>query len=206
MAIFRRKSRTSPAGEPERMVLPLVADRFSSIAPRLEDRDIDPDLVRAQLADHCRSVELMPVDPLAFMNWTKGMDAECWRRLALAVSAFEDPPTRDMLASLSGFRELADIVETGLIGLARESNLLTMAVLRQSELRTEEYARKLARRLGVRIYGETEEDSERELERLDYGRLLAEAERAKVLAEDRMAYLRERQEEELRRRRPRGKW
>ena len=84
--------------------------------------------------------------------------------------------------------------------------LLTMAVLRQSELRTEELARKLARHLGVGIWGESDEDSERELERLDYGRLLAEAERAKVLAEDRMAYLRERQEEELRRRRPRGKW
>ncbi len=134
------------------------------------------------------------------------MDAECWRRLALLVSAFEDQPTRKMLASLVASRELSEIVEEGLIGLARESNLLTMAVLRQSELRTEELARKLARRLGVRIWGETEEDSERELERLDYGRLLAEAERAKVLAEDRMAYLKERQEEELRRRRPRGKW
>lgn len=206
MAIFRRKFRTSLSGEPERMALALVADRFRSLAPRLEHRDIEPDLVRAQLADHCRSVELLPVDPLAFMNWTQGMDAECWRRLALAVSAFEDQPTCELLVSLVAFRELAEIVEVGLIGLARESNLLTMAVLRQSELRTEEYARKLARRLGVRIYGETEDDSERELERLDYGRLLAEADRAKVLAEERMASLQERQEEELRRRRPRGKW
>lgn len=206
MPIFRRKPKAGSNKEPEPMVLQLVADRFSRLAPRMEDREIEPDLLRAQFADHCRDAELLPVDPQAFDHWTTDLNPECWRRLALAVSAFEDLPTRKTLATLAQIRELEEIVEAGLIAFARESELLTMAVLRQSELRSEELARKLARRLGVPIWGETEEESEHELDRLDYGRLLAEAERAKELAEDRMAYLRERQEEELRRRRPRGKW
>lgn len=206
MPIFRRKFKSGSNPDPEPMRLQLVADRFSWLAPRLEDREIEPDLLRAQLADHCRDAELLPVDPQAFDRWTTDLNTECWRRLALAVSAFEDPLTRNMLATLAQVRELDDIVESGLVAFARESGLLTMAVLRQSELRSEELARKLARRLGVGILGESEEESEQELERLDYGRLLAEAERAKELAEDRMTYLRERQEEELRRRRPRGKW
>lgn len=206
MPIFRRKSKSGSPQEPEPMILQMVANRFSWLAPRMEDREIEPDLLRAQLADHCRDADLSPVDPQAFDRWTTDLKTEDWRRLALAVSALEDPPTRKTLATLAQVRELDEIVEAGLIAFARESELLTMAVLRQSELRSEELARKLARRLGVGIWGETEEQSEEELDRLDYGRLLAEAERAKELAEDRMAYLRERQEEELRRRRPRGKW
>ncbi len=205
MAIFRRRSKTSASDETPGLVLPVVVECFTRLAPRWEEREVDRDLLRARLGDHCRTVELLPVDPHDFAEWTSDLDAESFRRLVLAVSAFEDDITRELLVFLSQTQQMDVIVRAGLVPFARESELLTMSVLRQSELRIEELARKLAHRLGVGIWGETEAQSLEELEHLDYGRLLEEAEKAKVAAEDRMTYLRERQEE-LRRRRPSGKW
>src|SRR5208283_4064709 len=96
-------------------------------------------------------------------------------------------------------------VKEAFVGLALATPLLTMTLLRQSPLRVEEFARHFLARLGTAVSGETAAQSRERLERLDYGRLLAEAERAKVSAEERMEYLRQLQEDQARRAR-RGKW
>ena len=79
---------------------------------------------------------------------------------------------------------------------------VTVALVRQSEVRAEEFARRLAADLGVAIAGETAEHSQQRLDAIDYKRLLAEAEQAKAAAQAQMEKLRKKQEElDLRRRR-----
>jgi hypothetical protein len=96
-------------------------------------------------------------------------------------------------------------IRTAFVGLARELPLLTMELLRQSELRIEEFARNFIARLGATVAGETPQQSRDRLHRLDYARLLEEAEQAKVSAEERMEYIRKLQEEQDKKTR-RGKW
>ena len=60
--------------------------------------------------------------------------------------------------------------------------------------------------LGATVQGETPQDSRRRLERLDYRKLLAQAQEAQKSAEGRVQRLRELQEEQERRRPRRGKW
>jgi hypothetical protein len=113
---------------------------------------------------------------------------------------------RDALPRLVGENGLARQLEEAFVGLARSTPLLTMELLRQGQLRVEEFARHFLARLGAQVAGETAAQSRERLERLDYEGLLAEAERARDSAEGRMDYLRRLQEEQDRRRPRRGKW
>jgi hypothetical protein len=83
--------------------------------------------------------------------------------------------------------------------------VLNLSLLRQSDIRIEEFARHFADHLGVFWHGESAEQSKLRLQQLDYKRLLAEAEMARKQAEERMEYLRKKQDEEGGRRRRRGK-
>ncbi len=85
------------------------------------------------------------------------------------------------------------------------TELLTRELLWQSPLRLEEFVRKWLEVLGVGVAEETVEESRQRLERLDYGRLLAESERAKLEAEPRLAALRALQEQRARNAARRGK-
>ena len=145
-----------------------------------------------------------PAPPAVFTAATRDLDEEAWRRLTLVVTAFEDQGARASLAALQSSPEVQ--VRDGLAPLVRETRVLTVQVLSQSELRVEELARRFALRLGFTISGEAERESADRLEALDYARLLAQAERAKISAEDRLEYLKKLQDAELERRRPRGKW
>jgi hypothetical protein len=89
--------------------------------------------------------------------------------------------------------------------VARQTEVLTLSLLRQSDIRIEEIARHLAASLGVGWRGETPEQSKNRLHQLDYKRLLAEADEAKKQAEERMEYLRKKQVEDAARRTRRGK-
>jgi hypothetical protein len=70
-------------------------------------------------------------------------------------------------------------VRGGFVEVAQGSPLLTLDLLKRAPLRLEELARRFVMGLGASIAGEALEVSRKALERLDYGRLLAEAERAK---------------------------
>jgi hypothetical protein len=166
----------------------------------------EPDLVRARLADRCRDAGLLPLLPGAFDALTNGLDAEAWGRLELLVGAMNLDCVRAALPALPAVERPPELVSTAFVGLARDTALLTRELLRQSPLRVEEFARRFVAALGAMVRGETEQVSRQRLKRLDYGRLLAEAERAKTAAEGRMAELRRLQDEQEQNRPRRGKW
>ena len=69
----------------------------------------------------------------------------------------------------------------------------------------EELARRLLAGLGAAVAGETADESKNKLHRLDYGRLLAEAEQARRAAAERAERLKKLQDEQEQRRSRRGK-
>jgi len=228
MSIVDRLFQRPPAGAA--LDLPALQARFAAAAARGAGRPPDPDLVRARLADACRDTGVTPVlpevfDELApkaisdgpiliinpslperFDGLAQGLDDEALRRLALAVGAFDDEGVCKTLPHLPAIRNDGRRLVAVLRDLARETPLLTLELLRDSPLRAEEFARQFIARLGARVHGETAEQSKRRLERLDYERLLAEAEQARQSAEGRAKHIRDLQDEQEKRRPRRGKW
>lgn len=202
-----------PGGRPERpevqgpeaVPLGLLVAHLSSEVPRWEGVVVDLDLLRARLADHCRDAAIRPAPPGAVAEMLVGLDAEAQRRAALVASALDLEEVRAAARVLLGRGPIVERVRSVFVEHARGCDLLTLELLRQGPLRVEEFARKWLAALGTSVAGETEEESRLSLERLDYGRLLAEAERAKQAAEPRLAALRKLQEQRDALRARRGK-
>jgi len=192
-----------PNGSRPEWNLRTLVQRLSELAPALETREVEPLLIQARLADHYRDLNLEPVSLPQFDRAVQGLDTDAWRRLALAVGTLDHEEIRSALAVLT--TPVGQQVQAGFVGMARQTDVLTLTLIRQSDVRTEEFARHFAFRLGVFWQGESAEQSQQRLQQLDYKRLLAEADEAKKQAEERMEYLRQKQEEEAARRRPRGK-
>jgi hypothetical protein len=179
---------------------------FGELAQELEHQEVEPALVRARLADGYRDAGLEPLLPEDFDALTAGLDEAAWQRLAVAVRALEEEEVQQALPALLGDKPVADQVRAGFIDFARQSDRLTLALLRQSRLRTEEFARRFIASLGAGVEGESLAESAERLSRIDYGRLLDQAEEARGDAEARMAYLKALLEEQERQFAPRGKW
>lgn len=185
-------------------LLPLQA-QLERCLPHVLEQPVDRVLLHARLADAYRDEDHAPMPADAFLDATGQLSDEGWRRLWLLVGLLELPECRLSVTELID-DDAAQQVEHAFIGFAHEANLLTVATLRDSELRREELLRRFIMRLGAGVEGETIEQSLQRLERLDYGKLLGEAERARKIAQDRMAYLEKLQEAQDAARRPRGKW
>lgn len=179
---------------------------WSVRVPVLQNQIIDRELLLAQLADHYRAIAVLPPLPEEMTQLTADLGDEDWRRFALVVSSLENPYFRNDLRVLLGDRGSTEQIRETYVGTARDNPLLTMELLHQSHFRIEELARSFLARLGASIEGESDRDSLNRLQRLDYAALLAEAERAKESAEERMAYIRQLEEEQESRRPRRGKW
>ena len=110
--------------------------------------------MHARLADHYRDVGLAPPDVADFERQAANLDVEGWRRLALAVATLDDPELRPALVAIAPRVPVAAQVESGFLAVARETAPLTVALVRQSAIRAEEFARHLAMRLGIGIVGE----------------------------------------------------
>jgi hypothetical protein len=182
---------------------------LAAVQARLADSvrragDADPDLTRARLADGCRDAAVAPALPEEFDAAVKGLDGEGWRRLAVLVGTLDLTPVRAALPQLPAGRSGAEAV-AAFAGVARGTPLLTIEVLEQSELRVEELARRLLAEFGAAVAGETADESKKKLHRLDYGRLLAEAEQARQAAAERAERLKKLQDEQEQRRSRRGK-
>jgi hypothetical protein len=182
--------------------LPELVERAVELSARLAAADVDPDLARARLADRCRDAGVDPAEPRRFASLQEALDVEGRRRLALAIDLLDVPPLRDAAPLLLGV--LDGDAGPALFRLTHATAALTVAVVREGPLRAQEFCRHLLAHLGGLVAGETEAESKQRLERLDYARLLAEAERAKMSAEERMAYIRRLQEQRAPPRR--GKW
>jgi len=192
---------------PARVEIDLAALRggLTDGSARLAGKSIEMDLVRAQCADQCRDLDLTPPLPEEFDRRTRSLDEESGRRLALLAGALEMQILRAALKTLYAGQNGEQLIEA-LAEVVEGTPLLTLDLLRQSAFRIEELARLFLVRLGAGVQGENDNQSRLRLMRLDYARLLAAAEKAKVSAEERMEYLRQLQEEQEARRPRRGKW
>jgi len=164
---------------------------------------VDIQLVHARLADHYRDMELNFIAPQDFQILVEQLNEEGRQRLALAVAGLD----HDELKKALGLKtDGVEQIKHCFFNFAMETNLLTMELLRQSPLRVEEFARQFLASNGADIEGETKAESQQRLARLDYRRLLNEAEQAKASAEERMDYLRQLRENQERRLGRRGKF
>lgn len=187
------------------VALPPMLSWVVEDVPRWANANVEPELVRARLADRYRDARIGFIAPEAFDGLCAGLDPEAWRRLALAVSVLDFEAIRANLAGLLTGPAVVQVREA-FVGFARSTPLLTLELLRQSPLRVEEFLRRWLTGMGATIADETPEQSRERLERLDYGRVLSEAEQAQGAAEARMEKLRKLQAEQLARRVRRGKF
>ena len=203
----KRTGATGKSGKPRLTDLNVgtLQTCFGLAVPLLAGKAVETALVCARLADGYRDMDLQPITPEQFENETIDLDAEAWRRLALAVTALDLQDVRAILPSLLGEQTVREQIRQGYVGLAHDLPLLTMELMSQSELRVEEFARNFVARIGAQVMGETPQQSRERLHRLDYARLLEEAEQAKESAEERLEYIRKLQEEQDKKTR-RGKW
>jgi hypothetical protein len=163
-------------------------------------------LTRARIADGFRDAGVMPITPREFALAAASLEDEAWRRLAVLATAFEVVPFRAALPLLMSTVPVSKLVTDGFIAVARSAPLLTLDVLHQSEPRVEEFARRFVAGLGAAVEGESTAVSKLRLDKLDYARLLAEADKAKASATKRAEKLKKLQDEQEQRRAPRGKW
>ncbi len=165
----------------------------------------DAELARARFADGCRDAGVRPPTPEEWAATTNGIDADGWQRFAVMVAVFDWPQFRETVPQLPAGKSGTDLT-AAFAWTITHTPLLTVEVLTQSELRVEELARRLVSAVGGSIAGESAAESKVKAERLDYGRLLAEAEEAKAAAAERTEELRKRREEQEQRRTRRGKF
>jgi hypothetical protein len=188
------------------LALAVVIEPLVDAVGAFETGEIDAVLLRAQLADRCRDAGLAPVAPEAFDAAVQALDTEAWRRLSALAALADRREIGGVLAGILRQRGAAAGLEA-MLGVVRGKHLLTMAVLRASPLRVEELARAWLGGLGIAITGETPAQSTAALARLDYERLLAQAEQARLAAVGRMNQLKQAQDEDDKARAPRrGKW
>jgi len=202
--LFGRKSVPSEA-RPALELVPLC-QALARRRPALERKDVEPVLVRARLADFLRDQGLEPVPPEAFSALRGPLTPDAWRRLALVTGAVEEPTVGTVVGALAQTRGVLPLVREGFVEFAQEARLLTLELVGQSPLRLEELARRWVQALGAGIQGETPEESAQRLARLDYAKLLEEAERAKQAAEARQERLKKLREEQDAKLANRGKW
>lgn len=139
----------------------------------------DLDVARAKWADVCRDESMDPLDPLEMDGLTTNFDTGAVERLALIVVLLERGAIhRELLARLLD-RRLRTATKGGIVEPAQSSRLVTLELLAQSPLRREELARRVILGFGASVRGEKIGESRASLERLDYGRLMDESNRAR---------------------------
>jgi hypothetical protein len=139
----------------------------------------DLDVVRAKWADVCRDQSMDPLEPLEVDGLTTNFDRGAVERMALIVVLLERGAiARETLVRIVD-RRLRTATKGGIIEPAQNSRLVTLELLAQSPLRREEMARRVVLGFGASVRGEKLSESRAALERLDYGRLMDESNRAR---------------------------
>lgn len=184
-----------------------VVQALEERLPALIGHDVRAPLIRARLADALRDEDVPPPTPRELEPLYAALDPEGWRRLALLVGLLDVEPIREECGvAVASELDVLAWVKAAFVGLAAELRLHTLELLARSPHRREELARLWLLRQGIAVAGESSEESMAALDRLDYARLLNEAERARESAKERTEYLRKLQEKADRMLAPRGKW
>jgi len=187
--------------------LDFLANIVADTALGLVDDLPDAELLQARLADHIRDMGHAPPGADILESFLGDLDEPARQRLAVAVTLlqYEDVrvPLQPMIESGS-----VDQLIAGLASTAREMPSIDLPLLARSMVRAEEFARRLARALSIAFDGEDPRRSAERLSRIDYQRLLAKVDAAKLTAEERMEALLKQQEQDDERiqRIRRGKW
>lgn len=183
-------SRSTPQVEatllPESTPVPLdsVIATIAEVLGEYDPSAADLDVARAKWADVCRDLMLQPLDPLEMDGLTPHFDRGAVERMSLVVMVLErGGVTRDVLARILQGR-LRTATKGGIVDPAQTSQYVTLELLGQSPLRREELARRIILGFGASIRGEKLVDSRAALERLDYGRLMEESNRARRALRD----------------------
>lgn len=196
----RRRQPSVSLGLDDLMVLvPMWASRF-------REQPVSRALLRSRVADGCRLVGKAPLEAAVWERLTSSYDADALARLWIVNELARDATVQVHIPTLFPDTDAGPYVSTALCGTVEATGPLTMELLVESPLRIEEFVRHFLARLGAGVEGETVQAAQARLERLDYRNLLAEAERARESAEERMEVLRKLQEDLEARRMPRGKW
>ncbi|MEM9073380.1 MAG: hypothetical protein AAGE52_33050 [Myxococcota bacterium] len=159
--------------------------------PRAQHESVDAALYRARFCDALRDRRMVVPSPQELDHAESSMDPASWRRLATVTSAIEDEAIGEAVSIAARLDEDPSRVWfEGFVGFAAGMDLHPLELLRESSHRLEEYARTWLLRVGVGVAGESSDQSIERLTRLDYARLLAEAERARDAATRRLSDLR----------------
>lgn len=210
MGLFDRVRGRKESGEPHDSApeaavdLGPLVERVARLVPLHERAAPDLALFRARLGDRFRDRGVAPIPSAAWEERVSGLDDEACRRLGLLVGMLESDELGRALPGALAHEDAETWLERALVVVARHSAPLTFEVLRASPIRVEELVRRFLAHFPVAIRGETAAESVARLDRLDYGKLLEEAERAKKAAEDK-GYLKKLQKEDDARRVRRGK-
>ncbi len=164
-------------------IVPIEAAMIETLA-EFDSALADVDVARAKMADVCRDLQLDPLEPLEWDTLATNFDRHAVERLSLIVLLLERGviPKETLRRILE--KRIRTAVKDGIVEPARVSSLVTLDLLAQSPLRREELARRVVLGLGASVAGERLADSRAALERLDYGRLLAESNRARRAMQD----------------------
>jgi hypothetical protein len=201
--MFSRRLR----GTPQAWSIDFLANAVADAALGLVDDQHDAELLQARLADYLRDMGHTPPSADVLTSLLGELDESALRRLAVAVMLLQYEDVQVPLQPVIEARSIDQLI-TGLATTAREMPSIDLPLLARSMVRAEEFARRLARALGIAFDGEDPSRSAERLSRIDYQRLLAKVDAAKLTAEERMDSLlkqQERDDERIRRVR-RGKW
>ncbi len=162
----------------------LTRDRIEHI----QQQDVSPALIVARLADAYRDAELQPLPPAQVYELLDKLDEEGWRRLDLVVSVLVGDAVRSVLKKAKTRNDIVDQISNVFLPLVEKKRSVTLAMTSESPLRIEEFVRSLAAGLKAGIIGETPDQSIQRLARLDYERLLIDAELSRLSGKERSEY------------------
>ncbi len=203
--LFQKHHKTPSDNRAISLDLDSIMESVHSEASHWEEEEIQGELLIARLADCCRDAQLDPAEPEVAAKHFAAWNPMAQQRMAMCVEMLIDVVEEDDLAHLFQDTKGAGLFHH-LAGLIDATEQLSPELIHQSPLRVEEFARHFIARLGAQVEGEAPQESQARLERLDYGTLLAEAERARSSAEEQLEHLRKLQEDLDARFQPRGKW
>jgi hypothetical protein len=199
---------SSTSKRPPVWVIEIAANMAADVASDVVSSECEPALIEAMLADHYRDEGVVPLAPHFFTMVTSGMDEADWQRFGVIAGMFARPELRAVLAGVSEQTSVRDQIHYGMVAPAKALRAVEPRILATHMVRAEELARRVAKGLGVAFERETAAQSAARLAKIDYTRLLAKVDAAKASAEEQMAELLKRQEEDDVRvgRLRRGKW
>jgi hypothetical protein len=195
------------SGTPRAWSIDFTANAVADAALGLVDNMPDPELLQARLADYIRDMGQRPPGAQVLAAMLRELDEPARRRMTVAVTLLQYEDVRAPLEQMIESKPVTELIG-GLVTTAREMQSIDLPLLARSMVRAEEFARRLAKALDIPFDGEDPRRSAERLARIDYQRLLAKVDAAKLTAEERMEALlkQQAQDDERIQRVRRGKW